>query len=139
MRISDWSSDVCSSDLPWKSFFGGRNNTGGRFDHWTYTRRSHDGGHVLPGIDNIVAELRNKVSFTAYRAIECGSHFPGHNWIGGTLGGGDSPLDPLFYLHHGTLDRLWAVWPRNNPSSAESREGKECDSPCRSRWSPYHK
>lgn len=117
----DWTrADSRDLDVePWKSFFGGRNNTGGRFDHWTYTRRSHDGGHVLPSSANIVAELRNKASFTAYRAIECGSHFPGHNWIGGTMGGGDSPLDPLFYLHHGNLDRLWAVWQRNNPGAVQ--------------------
>src|SRR3546814_14669544 len=31
---------------------------------------------------------------------------------------------------------LWALlWP---PRSEERRVGKECVSPCRSRWSPYH-
>ena len=33
---------------PWKSFFGGRNNTDGRFDHWSYNRAANDGGNTLP-------------------------------------------------------------------------------------------
>jgi Common central domain of tyrosinase/von Willebrand factor type A domain len=117
----DWTR-ADSGDLdaePWKSFFGGRNNAGGRFDHWTYTRRSNDGGYFLPSVADIVAELRNKANFTAYRAVECGSHFPGHNWTGGTMASGSSPFDPLFYLHHGNIDRLWAVWQRNNPGAVQ--------------------
>ena len=113
---------------PWKSFFGGRNNTSGRFDHWTYTRRANDGGNVLPSVDDIVAEQRDKADFTAYRAIECGSHFPGHNWTGGTMTSGASPLDPLFYLHHGNLDRLWAVWQLNNAAKPQYGTGATgCD------------
>lgn len=117
----DWTR-ADSRDLdaePWKSFFGGRNNTDGRFDHWTYTRAATGGGNVLPVLDDVADELRNKADYTAFRAIECGSHFPGHTWTGGTMSGGDSPLDPLFYLHHGNLDRLWAIWQLNNPGAVQ--------------------
>jgi hypothetical protein len=115
----DWTrADSRNLDIePWKSFFGGRNNTDGRFDHWAYNRAANGGGNTLPTLDDIVEEQRNKADFTAYRAMECGSHFPGHTWTGGTMAGGSSPLDPLFYLHHGNLDRLWAIWQRNNPGS----------------------
>ena len=34
---------------PWKSFFGGRDNIGGRFDHWSYTRDGTDGGSTRRG------------------------------------------------------------------------------------------
>jgi hypothetical protein len=117
----DWTrADSRNLDIePWKSFFGGRNNTDGRFDHWSYTRRATDGGFVLPTLSELADELRDKVDYTAYRAVECGSHFPGHNWTGGTMGQGDSPLDPLFYLHHGNLDRLWAIWQLNNPGAVQ--------------------
>lgn len=114
---------------PWKSFFGGRNNTGGRFDHWTYTRAPNDGGNSLPQLADIVAELENKANFTEYRVMECGSHVPGHTWTGGTMAGGESPLDPLFYLHHGNLDRLWAIWQRNNLGAPQySTDGIACGS-----------
>ena len=71
--------------------------------------------------------MRDKANFTEFRALECGSHFPGHTWTGGTMAGGQSPLDPLFYLHHGNLDRLWAIWQRNNPASEQySTTGISC-------------
>ena len=33
-----------------------------------------------------------------------------HGYVGGTMGGGTSPLDPIFYLHHGNIDKLWQQW-----------------------------
>ncbi|MGH7194104.1 MAG: tyrosinase family protein, partial [Candidatus Saccharimonadales bacterium] len=31
-----------------------------------------------------------------------------HNWVGGDMGTGGSPYDPIFWLHHSNVDRLWA-------------------------------
>lgn len=109
---------------PWKSFFGGRNNSGGKFDHWDYFRRMTSENWVLPTLKgennsiSIVGEL-NASSFTDFRRLEAGSHTPGHVWVGGTMSSRDSPNDPLFYLHHCNLDRLWAIWQDNNPSKAQ--------------------
>jgi hypothetical protein len=33
-----------------------------------------------------------------------------HNAVGGTMGTSTSPADPLFWLHHGFIDKLWADW-----------------------------
>jgi hypothetical protein len=33
-----------------------------------------------------------------------------HNWVGGHMGGGASPNDPIFFMHHCNIDRLWAMW-----------------------------
>ncbi|TLX89782.1 MAG: tyrosinase family protein [Thaumarchaeota archaeon] len=50
-----------------------------------------------------------------------------HMWVGGTMA--DimiSPADPIFWLHHGNIDRIWSVWqkkPANqgkNPSLSGS-------------------
>ena len=125
----DWTrADSRNLDVePWKSFFGGRNNTGGRFDHWSYSRAPNGGGNVLPSIDVVGNELRNKANFTEFRALECGSHFPAHTWTGGTMAGGSSPADPLFFLHHGNIDRLWAIWQLNNPAKEQySTSGISC-------------
>lgn len=102
---------------PWKSFFGGRSNQGGRFDHWTYTRRANPRG-ALPRLRNIILEL-NAASYFNFRAIEAGSHVPGHTWTGGDMDSAHSPIDPLFYLHHCNVDRLWAIWQQNNPTAEQ--------------------
>lgn len=36
-----------------------------------------------------------------------------HRLVGGSLGGGLSPHDPLYWFHLAQLDRLWAMWQDN--------------------------
>jgi tyrosinase len=46
-----------------------------------------------------------------------------HVWIGGNMGTFMSPLDPIFWLHHCNIDRLWAEWnapPRSNPNTSNA-------------------
>lgn len=38
-----------------------------------------------------------------------------HMWVGGTMTGATSPNDPIFYLHHCFIDRLWARWQARYP------------------------
>ena len=40
-----------------------------------------------------------------------------HIWVGGDMGPGTSPNDPVFYLHHCNVDRLWALWQHAHPAS----------------------
>ncbi len=37
-------------------------------------------------------------------------HNLGHVFVGGTMNQQNSPLDPIFYLHHGFVDKLWQEW-----------------------------
>lgn len=37
-----------------------------------------------------------------------------HVWIGGDMGRSTSPNDPVFYLHHANVDRIWAAWQRKH-------------------------
>jgi streptogramin lyase len=39
-----------------------------------------------------------------------------HNYIGGTMGPPTSPNDPIFWLHHCYVDKLWADWQRLHPT-----------------------
>jgi hypothetical protein len=116
----DWTR-ADSRDLdaePWLSFFGGRSGRG-RFSSWSFTRDSAPGpGEALPTLDNVIDELR-RGSYAEFRGMEFGSHVPGHTWTGGTMESTRSPLDPLFYLHHCNIDRLWAIWQRNHSGVAQ--------------------
>jgi pyrrolidone-carboxylate peptidase len=40
-----------------------------------------------------------------------------HIWVGGDMGPGTSPNDPVFYLHHCNVDRIWALWQHEHPAS----------------------
>lgn len=37
-------------------------------------------------------------------------HTGAHLWLGGVMRAGNSPFDPIFYLHHCFVDRLWQKW-----------------------------
>lgn len=39
-----------------------------------------------------------------------------HNWVGGIMATASSPEDPVFWLHHSNVDRLWAIWQREHPN-----------------------
>ncbi|KAL5380133.1 hypothetical protein DPSP01_007936 [Paraphaeosphaeria sporulosa] len=48
-----------------------------------------------------------------------GVHMSGHYTIGGDPGGDfySSPGDPLFWFHHGMVDRVWWIWQMQDPEN----------------------
>jgi tyrosinase len=42
--------------------------------------------------------------------FELAPHNPVHNIIGNSMATMQSPRDPIFYLHHANVDRLWHAW-----------------------------
>jgi tyrosinase len=40
-----------------------------------------------------------------------------HNWVGGDMMPRTSPNDPVFFLNHCNVDRLWASWQERNPTA----------------------
>src|SRR3546814_11379741 len=109
MRISDWSSDVCSSDLDW---------------------------HAVPRL--VLAKQRGAASIFETRCMGLIGNFsisatPRLNrfrddGLAATIIDMDVPND-LFAAPAQLRQRL---------RSEERRVGKECVSTCRSRWAPYH-
>jgi hypothetical protein len=65
----------------------------------------------------------------AFGQVEAQPHGPVHVWVGGVGGLMTDPntaaLDPVFWLHHCNIDRLWEVWlsepGHTNPTSASWR------------------
>jgi len=57
---------------------------------------------------------------TGFReALEGRWHGGVHMWVGGNRGSmrsGTSPNDPVFFLHHSNVDRLWAKWQKLHPT-----------------------
>lgn len=75
----------------------------------------------LPSVASVRSALDMTTLPTFQNALESGTgtappHLL-HNGLHGWFGGGShmssllaSPFDPLFYLHHCNIDRLWAMW-----------------------------
>ncbi len=47
-----------------------------------------------------------------------------HVWVGGDMLPGTSPNDPVFFLNHCNVDRIWAIWQINNPTSDYQPQGQ---------------
>jgi tyrosinase len=44
------------------------------------------------------------------------AHNHGHAWVGGIMNNTmTSPTDPIFWMHHAEVDRLWEAWRQLNP------------------------
>lgn len=61
--------------------------------------------------------------------LEMRAHNTVHVWVDGIMAEGLSPIDPLFFLHHANVDRLWSLWqqahPGQNPDLGRSPWGTE--------------
>ncbi|MGW2552883.1 tyrosinase MelC2 [Streptomyces sp. NPDC001635] len=102
-----------------------------RVDGRTYLRRAlGSSGHDLP----TRAEVESVLAMSTYDMAPWNSasdgfrnHLEGwrgvnlhnrvHVWVGGQMATGVSPNDPVFWLHHAYVDRLWADWQRRHPGS----------------------
>jgi len=57
-----------------------------------------------------------------------------HVWVGGDMGPGSSPNDPVFFLNHCNVDRVWEAWMANNgriyaPQPGQGPAGHRVDEP----------
>src|SRR3546814_14514654 len=99
MRISDWSSDVCSSDLLDIELRGWAKRVKGK---GTFVLNRTEDRHLLRTLGSITD---TRTGFNEKLQAE--------------------GFEPRVIILEKTR-------------SEERRVGKECDSTCRSRWSPYH-
>ncbi|MCA9715824.1 MAG: tyrosinase family protein [Myxococcales bacterium] len=53
-------------------------------------------------------------------AAGCTLHGRGHEWIGGDMTINSTPNDPMFFLHHNNVDRMWAAWQEANLASGDA-------------------
>ncbi len=57
-----------------------------------------------------------------------------HVWVGGEMGPGTSPNDPVFWLNHCNVDRLWERWMQRRgrvylPAAGEGPPGQRANDP----------
>jgi tyrosinase len=66
---------------------------------------------TLAPFSSSVVNFQRGTSNAFEPSLESAPHNPVHNLIGGYMANvSTSPLDPIFYLHHANIDRLWNAW-----------------------------
>jgi tyrosinase len=70
---------------------------------------------TLPNAASVAAAMGN-AAFNGFAAAVEGVHNSGHVWVGGSMGSiQNAPCDPVFWMHHAEIDRIWAAWQAANP------------------------
>src|SRR3546814_11277709 len=111
MRISDWSSDVCSSDLAFRSF-------------------------KLRGLCRWAERLDPRLRQSIGQAFDQRLLRADHHQVDLVF---PAKCDDRAVIGHIEGDTFAMVCDTGVAGRSEERRvGKECVSPCRSRWSPYH-
>jgi tyrosinase len=72
-------------------------------------------GQAPPGLRTEAQTLALGMQFSAFRTLEGNPHGSAHTSFGGFISSiGTAARDPLFFLLHCNVDRLWAKWQRQN-------------------------
>lgn len=110
------------NDPIWEENFMGQFNT-----HWNLNRNLA-GQFNLPSSSHVnqVLALTNFYASTSTlssmdfspRLETAIVHTGAHLWVGGVMRAGNSPFDPVFYLHHCFMDKIWQRWQTIHGTSA---------------------
>jgi hypothetical protein len=76
-----------------------------------------------------VAAVMAKTSFLPFQQSLEGLHDNVHGAVGGTMDTSSSPADPIFFLHHANIDRLWSNWQQQNSASEPPNQSEELQPP----------
>jgi tyrosinase len=92
--------------------------TNGPFASWNLVRGNFN-IFAAPGGGGAIAGFMASPSYAVFDGLES-PHGAAHGWVGGFVGNAlIAPRDPVFWLIHANVDRLWAEWTnthRSNPS-----------------------
>jgi tyrosinase len=78
---------------------------------WSVDRDEFD--ETLLPTQGIVNQVLALTPFTPFQRNLEAIHGGVHNAVGGDMATAHSPSDPLFFLHHANVDRLWAKWQKS--------------------------
>ncbi|CZR41691.1 uncharacterized protein FPRO_11281 [Fusarium proliferatum ET1] len=112
----------CLDDGPFKDLFPAYLTT--NYDPHCLARGWNNGsenvGKMLSENYNkeAVAKVQEVKDYDHYRQkLESGPHGAIHSAIGGDMIPNTSPNDPIFFLHHAQIDRLWSLWQQEDPKT----------------------
>ena len=105
-----------------------------RYGSAAMRRTGRAGPNALPSIA-AVYETLEKNSYSEFRpaleggrglnaANHAGMHNGVHGWVNGDMAAMSSPNDPIFFMHHAQIDRIWTIWQRKHPGTGNYNDGR---------------
>ncbi len=84
------------------------------------TRAPHHASALPTAAQIATLDANTALPYTQFTGLLEGYHNVVHNWVGGTMTDITvSPSDPLFWMHHGEIDRIWSAWQANPANAAK--------------------
>lgn len=78
-------------------------------------------------------------TFSSFQSQINGVHGTLHGRVGGDMSGiMTAAFDPIFYLHHANVDRLWAVWQADHPGPLPATEASHDLAPFTKLYAPEY-
>jgi len=76
---------------------------------WGVQRGTFNASQIATSAD--LTAVNSITTFITFQStLEGAIHAGVHNAVGGDMADKSSPTDPLFWLHHANIDRIWAKW-----------------------------
>jgi tyrosinase len=101
----------------------------------TVTRSPGSPGWLATLTSNIPAIL-GATTFSSFTSQLEGVHDGVHVWVGGTMSWiATAPADPIFWMHHANIDRLWWQWHKSHSGLNPNLTGTGANSPVMDPWS----
>ena len=67
---------------------------------------------VVTGVSSSFRQAIGSADYLTLRVRSEDIHNLVHRWAGGNMLRMTSPNDPVFFLHHAAIDRMWSIWQR---------------------------
>lgn len=86
---------------------------------------------TLPTSQTIQTTVMNRTTYTPFTlALEGAQPFGAHNlvhvWFNGTMSNvPTAPADPMFWMHHAEIDRLWWIWQQTHTGQNPTVSGAD--------------
>lgn len=101
----------------------------------TVTRSPGTTADLTTIVSNIPTVMGNG-TFAPFTSSLEGVHGAVHVWVGGTMGFiATAPADPIFWMHHANIDRLWWEWQQGHAGENPNLTGTGASSPVMDPWS----
>lgn len=94
-------------------------------DEWSITRKFNP--NIMPTM-SMVNYVNTRPDFESFQAALENIHNPVHRAVGGDMMSASSPADPIFWLHHANIDRIWWNW-QNSGTGEQPKNTEEIMEP----------